>query len=130
MIDFKRFRKDKRLTQEALANMLGMDQSRIYRMEKNGDGFTPEHMDILCSRYADIDDYVIDDSNVAPRSHGFRIAGFGSFPAAHHREPFRNHKKPNFKELILWTSKTTSPTLLARRSRAYKSRKRDSIQTQ
>ena len=43
-----------------------MDQSRISRMEKNGDGFTPEHMDILCSRYADIDDYVIDDSNVAP----------------------------------------------------------------
>lgn len=66
MIDFKRFRKDKRLTQAALANMLGMDQSRISRMEKNGDGFTPEHMDILCSRYADIDDYVIDDSNVAP----------------------------------------------------------------
>ena len=47
MIDFKRFRKDKRLTQAALANMLGMDQSRISRMEKNGDGFTPEHMDIL-----------------------------------------------------------------------------------
>lgn len=45
--------------------MLGMDQSRISRMEKNGDGFTPEHMDILCSRYADINDYVIDDSNVA-----------------------------------------------------------------
>lgn len=66
MIDFKRFRKDKRLTQATLANMLGMDQSRISRMEKNGDGFTPEHMDILCSRYADIDDYVIDDSNVAP----------------------------------------------------------------
>lgn len=65
MIDFKRFRKDKRLTQTALANMLGMDQSRISRMEKNGDGFTPEHMNILCSKFADIDDYIINDPNVA-----------------------------------------------------------------
>jgi transcriptional regulator with XRE-family HTH domain len=52
-IDLKRFRKDKKLSQEAVGTMFGTGQTNISMIEKDDRSLTEEQFNILIERYGE-----------------------------------------------------------------------------
>lgn len=63
VFDLKQFRKDKNLTQKDLADLLGVNQVFISRVEKGEKQFSQEKLVILQSKYGYITDYFKEESD-------------------------------------------------------------------
>lgn len=64
MFNWKHFRKDNKLTQKELANMLGCGDSNISTAEKNNRNLEDYQLAILKEKYGEIiDSYIIEDSH-------------------------------------------------------------------
>ena len=61
MFDLKRFRKDKKLTQQALDDILKCGQAYISQIENYKRPLPPEYEDILKEKFGDISGYNIDE---------------------------------------------------------------------
>lgn len=58
MFDLKRFRKDKKIQQKELADILSLTQGHISQIEAGKRALTDEYIDILKENYSDIDEYI------------------------------------------------------------------------
>lgn len=62
MVDLKRLRKDKKLTQTDLAFILGCGQPNVVHIEKNERALTKNQMELLKERFGDLDKYTTDNN--------------------------------------------------------------------